>query len=108
MADFKAALPRPIKWSTGENKYDTTGKQPTSLSLFVPLESAAAFAQHIIEAADDAARHKAGKVWDYEAKAEVEVTGIYINGKGRDGNYGSYGTINPQAGKPVDPAAMPF
>jgi hypothetical protein len=97
MSDFKPALPRPIKWSTGENRYDTTGKQPTSMSLFVPIESAYAFAKYITNAAEDQTKHKKAKVWDYANKAEVEVEGIYINGKGRDGNDGSYGTINPQS-----------
>lgn len=97
-SDFKAAFPRPVKWSTGENRYDQTGKNPTSLSLFVPIESAYAFAQYLINLADDESRHKTGKIWDYADRCEVEVPGIYVNGKGRDGaGGGSFGTINPQA-----------
>lgn len=97
MTDFKPALPRPIKWSVGENRYDQTGKNPTSLSLFVPNESAYALAQYIMNSADDSSKHRTGKIWDYEAKSEVEVEGFYINGKGRDGAKGSFGTINPQS-----------
>lgn len=97
MSDFVPAFPKPVKWSTGENKYDQTGKNTTSLSLFVPLESAYAFAQYIMNLADDTTRHKTGKVWDYATKSEVEVPGIYVNGKGRDGARGSFGQINPQA-----------
>lgn len=100
--DFKPAFPRPVKWSTGENRYDQTGKNPTSLSLFVPIESAYAFAQYLINLADDETRHKTGKVWDYEQRGEVEVQGIYVNGKGRDSSSGSFGTINPQATKFVN------
>lgn len=107
-SDFKAALPRAVKWSTGENRYDTAGKQPRSLNLFVPLESAYAFAQYIMNTAEDASRHKTGKVWDYEAKAEVEVQGFYINGKGREGNTGDYGTINPAAAATAAGEALPF
>jgi hypothetical protein len=97
MSDFTPAFPKPVKWSTGENRYDQSGKNPTNLSLFIPLESAYAFAQYLMNLADDPSRHKTGKIWDYATKSEVEVTGVYINGKGRDGQRGSFGTINPQA-----------
>ena len=100
MSDFKAALPQVIKWSTGENKYDQTGKSPISISLFVPVESAFAFAQYVLNMADDETRHKTGKIWDYSSNCEIEVQGFYINGKGRDGQGGtSYGNINPQSTK---------
>ena len=98
-SDFKAALPKPVKWSTGENRYDNGGKQPRSLTLFVPRESAYAFAQYILNSADDADRQKTGKIWDYDKKAEVEVEGFYINGKGKEGRDGDFGTINPASSK---------
>ena len=43
-----------------------------------------------------------------EAKAEVEVQGFYINGKGREGNTGDYGTINPAAAATAVGEALPF
>lgn len=97
MADFIPALPQPIKWSTGNNRYDQTGKQPRSMSIFVPLESITALQQYLADLAADHDRHKTGKIWDYEAKSEKEVQGVYINGKGREGSDGDYGTINPAA-----------
>jgi hypothetical protein len=108
MADFQPALPVPVKWSTGENRYDTAGKQPRSLSLFIPRESAVALANYIINTADDSEKLRTGKVWDYQKKAEVEVEGFYLNGKGREGNGGDFGTINPAANNAVLPASMPF
>jgi hypothetical protein len=109
-SDFKAALPRPVKWSTGENRYDNGGKQPRSLTLFVPRESAVAFANYIINTADDNDKLRTGKVWDYDKKAEVEVDGFYINGKGAEGKFGDYGTINPASSKWQNETtdAMPF
>lgn len=107
MPDFNPALPRPIKWSTGNNRYDTTGKQPRSISLFIPRESAVAFANYILSTADDNDKQRTGKVWDYATKGEVEVEGFYINGKGREGSDGDYGTINPAAVSAL-PAGMPF
>ena len=107
MPEFNPALPHPLKWSTGNNKYDQSGKQPRSLSLFIPRESAVAFANYILSIADDNEKQRTGKIWDYERKAEVEVEGFYINGKGREGNDGDYGTINPAAVAAL-PAGMPF
>lgn len=95
--DFKAALPKPVKWATGPNQYDNDGKQPRSMRLFVPCESAYAFAQYIINSAEDREKLRTGKIWDYDKKAEIEVDGFYINGRGRQGRDGEFGTINPGA-----------
>ena len=97
-SDFQAALPFPIKWAVNENKFDDNGKNPLSLSVFVPAESAFALAQFLLDTAEDPAKTKTAKVWDYSKNEEVEVQGFYINGKGkpgRDGDRTSYGSINP-------------
>ena len=99
-SDFQAALPFPIKWAVNENKFDDNGKNPLSLSVFVPAESAFALAQFLLDTAEDPAKTKTAKVWDYSKNEEVEVTGFYINGKGRpgrDGDGSSFGNINPVA-----------
>ena len=97
-SDFQAALPFPIKWAVNENKFDSDGKNPLALSVFVPAESAFALAQFLLDTAEDPAKTKTAKVWDYSKNEEVEVQGFYINGKGkpgRDGDRTSYGSINP-------------
>ena len=97
-SDFQAALPFPIKWAVNENKFDSDGKNPLSLSVFVPAESAFALAQFLLDTAEDPVKTKTAKVWDYSKNEEVEVQGFYINGKGkpgRDGDRTSYGSINP-------------
>ena len=97
MPEFKAALPKVIKWSVGDNKYDEDGRNPKALSLFVPLESAEAFARYINAQSTNPEKIKKGKIWDYDMQAEVEVDGIYISAKGKDGQYGAFGNINPTA-----------
>jgi len=97
-SDFQAALPFPIKWAVNENKFDSDGKNPLSLSVFVPAESAFTLAQFLLDTAEDPAKTKTAKVWDYSKNEEVEVQGFYINGKGkpgRDGDRTSFGSINP-------------
>ena len=101
MSEFQAALPRQLKWSVGENKYDEEGKNPKALSLFIPLESIEAFNAYIAAQGTDPNRIKTGKVWDYATQSEVEVQGIYINGKGKEGQYGTFGNINPAASQPA-------
>ena len=100
MADFNPALPIQLKWSVNENKFDDNGKNPLALSIFIPAESAFALAQLIMDSAEDSAKTKTAKVWDYTKNEEVEVQGFYINGKGkpgRDGDGSSFGNINPVA-----------
>ena len=95
MADqFKPALPYPVKFSTSENEYDDADKFPKAMSLFVPLESIQPLCDHMIKLGDTKA--KTGKVWDYTKKEEVEVEGIYLNAKGKEGKYGDFGNINPK------------
>jgi len=85
MPEFNPALPKQVKWSVGENKYDTDGKTPKSLSLFIPIESAEAFARYINATATDPDKIKKGKVWDYSLQAEVE--GLFPPSRGRSGRH---------------------
>jgi hypothetical protein len=96
--DFNPALPIHLKWSVNENRFDDNEKNPLSLSLFIPAESAFALAQLIMDSAEDPAKTFRAKVWDYDKQAEKEVSGFYLNGKGKhgqDGNGTSFGNINP-------------
>ena len=92
--EFKPALPLPVKFSTSENEYQDSDKFPKSMSLFVPLESIQPLCDHMIKLGDT--KSKTGKVWDYTKKEEVEVEGIYLNAKGKEGKYGDFGNINPK------------
>ena len=95
MSDFQAALPRVIKWSVKDNDFEDKEKNPKALSLFIPRESIAAFAQHLTAMAADNSKLKNGKVWDYSNNQEIEVEGVYLNAKGKTGEYGDFGNINP-------------
>ena len=97
MPEFNAALPSVLKWSVGENKFNEDGKNPKSLSLFIPLESIDALAAHLRAMAQDSAKVRSGKVWDYSANEQKEVQGLYLNAKGKENNGDSFGNINPAA-----------
>ena len=92
--EFKPALPLPVKFSTSENEYQDADKFPKAMSLFIPLESIQPLFDHCIKKGDT--QTKKGKVWDYTKKEEVEVDGIYLNAKGKEGKYGDFGNINPK------------
>ena len=97
MPDFNPALPKQGTWSVGENKYDQDGKNPKQLTFFLPLESVHAFANHLMNMADDNSKVKKGKVYNYATQQKDEVDGIYLNLKGKAGNDGAFGNINPAA-----------
>ena len=108
MAGFNPAISRPIKWYVGENKYDEEGKNPRRLSLFIPEDSILEFAAYLKRLSTQTDKARAGKVWDYGRNEEVEVSGFYVDGKGKKGQYGDYGTINPVQIAAADSDAMPF
>ena len=62
--------------------------------------------------AADSEKLKTGKIWDYNKKEEVQVSGVYLNAKGKSGEYGDFGNINPVAlgNAPTQalPADLPF
>tara|TARA_Y100001963_G_scaffold154174_1_gene242396 strand:+ start:547 stop:918 length:372 start_codon:yes stop_codon:yes gene_type:complete len=93
---FDAALPHPIKWTVQENQFDDDGKYPKQMSLAVPVASIPALCDYLMSLGDTAEKIKTGKVWDYSNNQEIEVEVVWINGKGKDGQYGDFGTINPQ------------
>jgi hypothetical protein len=93
---FVPALPKPVTWSVKDNEFDDSDVNPKSLSLFVPVQSIQSLANHLIALGDDMNKRKKGKVWDYEAKEQVEVEGVYINAKGKSGDWGDFGNINPR------------
>lgn len=109
MADFNPALPVPGKWNVYENdadhQYNPGGKR---LQLKIPVESIPAFCQHLMNLADDPAKHREIQVWDFEAREVKTVTAISagFNAKpGKEDDEGWYGNINPPAHKA--PATQP-
>jgi len=70
MADFNPALPLPIKWSIGDDRFNE-GQQV--LSLTIPVDSVT----HLIE-------------------QKVKTKCVQIYSKAVDGQFGVFGNINPQ------------
>ena len=103
---FKAAMPYPIKFSTSENEYEDQDKYPHKMSWFIPSESVPAFCEEVMKMVDT--KQKKGKVWDYSKKEEVEVNGIYINAKAKEGKYGLFGNINLRFIEPTAGDDIPF
>ena len=95
MAEFKAALPAQIKWAVKDNQFDEEGTNPKALSLFIPLQSIDALAAHLRAMAADAEKVKTGSVWDYSNQKASEVQGVYLSAKGKNGEWGPFGNINP-------------
>ena len=107
MADFTPALTHQIKWSVNDNRFDTDGSKPKSLALFITQDSILEFASYLQRLAKQTDKVRSGKVWDFVNKEEIELDGFYINGKGQDGQYGAFGSIN-LAQIPDVPEDSPF
>ena len=105
---FKPATPYPIKYSTNERsqEFEDTEKYPKGMSLFIPVESVPGFCDHLMKLVDT--KTTKGKVWDYSKKEEVEVDGIYINAKAKEGKYGDFGNINLNFIEPTAGDEIPF
>lgn len=95
MDEFKAALPAQIKWAVKDNPFDEDGANPKALSLFIPLQSIEALAAHLRAMAADSEKVKTGSVWDYSKNKAYETQGVYLSAKGKDGEWGPFGNINP-------------
>jgi hypothetical protein len=93
---FVSALTHQLKWSVGENRFDTDGTKPKQMSLFVTQESILEFASYLQRLAGESDKLKPGKVWDFENQKEIEVQGFYLNGKGQTSQFGDFGSINLQ------------
>jgi len=93
---FQPALTHQIKWSVGENQYNEDGKNPRQLTLTIPVESIIDLSNHLMALRDDESKVTEGKVWDYDKKEEKRVDVIKLYAKGKEGQYGDFGNINPQ------------
>lgn len=93
MPEFNPALSKPGSWSVGDSQYDDGGKY---LKLSIPLDSVHDFCNHLMNMADDVSKQKTIKVWNFDTKSAEEVAGIVFSAKGKDGQYGAFGQINPQ------------
>lgn len=106
MPEFQPLLPKQAKWSVGNNRFDEDGKNPKALSVFIPEDSIDAFCQYVQA---QRLKTKTGKCWNYKTQSNDEVQGIYLNFKGKQGDDGAYGNINPAASAPAPaPSDLPF
>ncbi len=94
MADFNPALPLPIKWSIGDDRFNE-GQQVLSLtSLTIPVDSVPYLTEHLMNLIDKKA--KDGEVYDFNKKEKVKTKCVQIYSKAVDGQFGVFGNINPQ------------
>ena len=86
--EFNPALPLPVKFTVNDGRF---GPQ---LSLFIPTESVTHLMDHFQNLVNT--KTAQGEVYDFNQKKKVKTQGIYINAKALEGDFGSFGNINPQ------------
>lgn len=94
-SSFTPALPKPGSWSVNNNSFDTDGKSPKQLMVFIPLDSVYALAQHLMALADNPDKVKEGFTYNFINQKKERVQGIYLNFNGREGETGAFGNIYP-------------
>ena len=91
MPDFNPALPLPIKWTIGDDRFVEGGQV---LSLTIPVDSVTHLVDHLQNLVNTKA--KDGDVYDFSKKDTVKTQCIQIYSKVMEGKYGTWGNINPQ------------
>ena len=89
--EFNPALPLPIKWNIGDDRFNE-GQQV--LSLTIPVDSVTHLIDHLQNLVNTKA--KDGEVYDFNKKDKVQTQCIQIYSKAMEGKYGTWGNINPQ------------
>jgi len=87
-SEFNPAFPLPMSFKIQDGKF---GMQ---LGIFIPTESIT----HVIDHLQNLVNTKSstGSVYLGKEKGTLKTTGVYLNGKVLEGDYGQYGQINPQ------------
>ena len=91
MADFNPALPLPIKWNIGDDRFNE-GQQV--LNLTIPVDSVTHLIDHLQNLVNTKA--KDGDVYDFNKKDTIKTQCVQIYSKVMEGKYGTWGNINPQ------------
>jgi len=87
-SQFNPALPLPMSFKIQDGKF---GMQ---LGIFIPTESITHLIDHLQNLVNT--KPSSGSVYLGKEKGTKKTTGIYLNAKVLDGEYGQYGQINPQ------------
>ena len=91
MTEFNPALPLPIKWNIGDDRFNE-GQQV--LNLTIPVDCVPYLTEHLMNLVDHKA--KDAEVYDFNKKQKVKTKCVQIFSRAMDGQYGVFGNINPQ------------
>ena len=87
------ALPLPIKWSVGKNKFNEENPNEPLLAIQVPVESVTSLIEHLTNLVNTKQLSK--KVYDPKVGKSDEKPCIMLYCKGTNGDYGLYGSFSP-------------
>ena len=87
------ALPLPIKWSVGKNKFNEENPNEPLLAIQVPVESVTSLIEHLTNLVNTKQVTKA--VYDPKVKKSNDKPCVMLYCKGTNGDYGLYGSFSP-------------
>ena len=91
MANF--ALPLPIKWSVGKNKFNEENPNEPLLAIQVPVESVTSLIEHLTNLVNT--KQVTKPVYDPKVKKSDDKPCVMLYCKGTNGDYGLYGSFSP-------------
>jgi len=91
MPDF--ALPLPIKWSVGKNKFNEENPNEPLLAIQVPVESVTSLIEHLTNLVNT--KQVSKEVYDPKKGKSDDKPCIMLYCKGKNGQYGLYGNFSP-------------
>ena len=87
------ALPLPIKWSVGKNKFNEENPNEPLLAIQVPVESVTSLIEHLTNLVNTKQVTKA--VYDPKVKKSNDKPCVMLYCIGTNGDYGLYGSFSP-------------
>ena len=87
------ALPLPIKWSVGKNKFNEENPNEPLLAIQVPVESVTSLIEHLTNLVNT--KQVSKEVYDPKIRKSDDKPCIMLYCKGRNGDYGLYGSFSP-------------
>ena len=87
------ALPLPIKWSVGKNKFNEENPNEPLLAIQVPVESVTSLIEHLTNLVNT--KQVTKSVYDPKVKKSNDKPCVMLYCKGTNGDYGLYGSFSP-------------
>ena len=96
-SEFIPHLPTELKWNVSEQTPNSEKGPTKRLGVFIPLDTLPSLIDYLQKISQIEDRVKSTTIYNRQTKDKETKNGVWLSGSGWDGEYGSYGSINPAA-----------